>query len=81
MSAQNSAETTPEKARAYETTAPMLRAVRVELKALAQKKPEATLSNAKVAFINRLLRDLKELLQDEPNSKYLDLLDDETLPQ
>ena len=81
MADNNATATTLEKAQLYETTEPLLAAMQVELKVFAQKKPEATLSKQKVTFINRLLKDLKELLQDEPNSKYLDLLDDETLPQ
>lgn len=70
-----------EQAQVYDTTAPLLTAMQRELKAFAQKKPEATLSKSKVAFVNRLLKDLKDLLQDEPNSKYLDLLEDDNLPQ
>ena len=74
-------ETTTERARLYETTAPLLRAMRGEIKDLAKKKPDATLSKIKVAMINRLLVDLQELLKEEPNSKYLDVLSDEDLPQ
>jgi len=73
--------TTPEKANLYQCTAPLLQALLAELRGLAKKTPAATLSRTKVALINRLLTDLKELLKDESNSKYLDLLDDETLPQ
>jgi hypothetical protein len=69
------------KVNVYKTTAPLLRAMQDELKELAKKKPEATLSKTKVAFINRLLVDLKELFGDEPTSKYLDVLNDEDLPQ
>src|ERR1022692_831049 len=52
-----------------------------ELRKFALKKPEATLSKQKVLIVNRLLTDLKTLLADEPNSKYLDLLTDDDLPQ
>jgi hypothetical protein len=81
MANDNGSAISQEKAQIYETTAPLLKAMQAELKVFAQKKPEATLSKPKVIFINRLLKDLKELLQDEPNSKYLDLLEDEALPQ
>jgi hypothetical protein len=73
--------TTREKVKVYETTRPLLAAMRNELKELSKKKPEATLSKSKVTIINRLLTDLTELLKDEPNSKYLDLLSDDDLPQ
>ncbi len=73
--------TTAEKVAVYETTGPLLRAMQEELRELAKKRPEATLSKSKVALVNRLLSDIKELLREESESKYLDLLDEETLPQ
>ena len=81
MPKNNVPGTSAEEVQVYEATAPLLTAMQIELKGFAKKKPDATLSKTKVTFVNRLLRDLKELLQNEPNSKYLDLLDDETLPQ
>lgn len=81
MTDNDAIPTSTEKAQLFETTAPLLRAMQAELKKFAQKKPEMTLSKPKVAFINRLLQDLRELLRDESNIKYLDLLDDEALPQ
>ena len=73
--------TTVAKVRIYETTSPLLEAMQAELRELSKKKPEATLNKKKVALINRLLCDIRELLKDEDNSKYLDILDDESLPQ
>ncbi len=52
-----------------------------EMQDLSKKKPDGTLNATKVKIINRLLNDIKIVLADEPDSKYLDLLDDETLPQ
>jgi hypothetical protein len=52
-----------------------------ELKELAKKKPEATLSEGKVKLINRVLVDAAKCLDGAPDRKYLDLLDGETLPQ
>ena len=52
-----------------------------EVKELSRKKPEATMSAGKVKIINRVLEDLLTILKDEPTGKYLDALDDETLPQ
>jgi hypothetical protein len=65
----------------YNETAPQLFALQTELRDLAKKKPEATLSKAKVALINKVLADIKEPFQKESGGKYLELLDDQTLPQ
>jgi hypothetical protein len=74
-------KTTQEKVNAYETTSPLLDSLYKEVQVLSKKKPEATLNKNKVTLINRLLSDIKDLLCDESDCKYLDLLDDEELPQ
>jgi len=73
--------TTTEKVRIYETTEPLLEALYKEIQDLSKKKPEATLNDSKVKLINRLLSDIQSFLKDEPDSKYLDLLEDANLPQ
>jgi hypothetical protein len=80
-SEENSMGATPERVGVFKATDPLLTAMLEELRKFALKKPEATLSKQKVSIVNRLLADLKELLTDEPNSKYLDLLTDDDLPQ
>lgn len=75
------AKTTKQKVHVYETTAPLLAAMYMQIQELCKKKPEATLNANKVSLINRLLTDIKELLANEPANKYLDLIDDEQLPQ
>jgi len=52
-----------------------------EMRELSKKKPDATLSGSKVMILNRILADIGAVLKDEPEAKYLDLLDDEQLPQ
>jgi len=59
----------------------LLEALYKEIQDLSKKKPDWTLNQTKVKIINRLLDDIKTLLKDEPDSKYLDLLEDESLPQ
>jgi hypothetical protein len=81
MARRASVRTTKQKAAAYQVLTPQLTALQSELKDLARKRPDATLSTNKVAFINRLLADIKDLLKDEGASKFLDLLDDQALPQ
>ena len=73
--------TTREKVNTYEGVVEAFRHLNKELKALGMKKPAETLSEGKVRFINRILRDVQALMSDEPEYKYLDLLDDEALPQ
>ncbi|MGB8982898.1 MAG: hypothetical protein WCC12_13575 [Anaerolineales bacterium] len=65
----------------YETTTHIFGALFREIKELAKKKPDASMSAFKVAQVNRLLGDMKTFLKDAPEQKYLDLLDDEALPQ
>lgn len=52
-----------------------------EIRGLSKKKPDATMSSGKVKIINRVLLDLKNILENEPEGKFLDLLDDKELPQ
>ncbi len=65
----------------YETTAPLLESLYQEIQTLSKKKPDGTLNQNKVKLINRLLIDIKTTLSNEPDDKYLDLLNDEDLPQ
>ena len=73
--------TTREKADAYDGVVEAFRHLNRELKALGMKKPAETLSKSKVKFINRILTDIQAFINDEPEGRYLDLLDDEALPQ
>lgn len=73
--------TTIEKVNLFESTNLLLTAIYSEIQALAKKKPDATLNTAKVKVINRLLEDIRKCLQHESSMKYLDLLQDEDLPQ
>jgi hypothetical protein len=75
------APTNREAVEGYETTAHIFGALFREIKELAKKKPDASMSAFKVKQVNRLLGDIKAFLKDAPEQKYLDLLDDETLPQ
>ncbi len=73
--------TTVERVGTYTTTYPLLKAMYDEIGVLSKKKPDATLSESKVKLINRLLTDVRNMLVDEPQNKYLDLIDDAALPQ
>lgn len=52
-----------------------------EIRELSKKKPDAIMSASKVGIINRVLKDLKQILDKEPEGKFLDILDDNNLPQ
>ena len=73
--------TTQDKVNTYESTAPLLESLYKEIQILSKKKPEGTLNQHKVKLINRLLSDIKTMLSNEAESKYLDLVNDEDLPQ
>lgn len=73
--------TTKKNVEIYETTEPLLEALYKEIQDLTKKKPDGTLNQTKIKMINRLLQDIQIFLKDEPDNKYLDLLEDENLPQ
>jgi len=65
----------------YSASNPIFGGILKEIRELSKKKPDATMSEGKVKIVNRVLNDLKSILESEPEGKYLDLLSDETLPQ
>ncbi len=73
--------TTKAKADAYDGVSSPFEHLAQEVKALGMKKPAETLSASKVKFINRILVDIQKVTEGEPEARYLDLLDDEALPQ
>lgn len=79
--APNRPTTDMQKVLTYETCTQLLESMLTQIKELAKKKPDAVMSKANVTRVNRLLTDLRECLKDENSSKYLDLLDEDTLPQ
>ena len=73
--------TTEEAVATYDATHNIFAGLLKEVRVLSGKKPDATLSQGKVKMINRVLGDLRDVLEKEPEYKFLDLLDDEELPQ
>jgi len=65
----------------YEASVEIFAGLIREIRELSKKKPDAIMSAGKVKLINRVLTDLKSVLQAEPEGKYLDILSDEDLPQ
>ena len=73
--------TTSAKVEAFEASSDIFDGLIQEMRELSKKKPDATLSKHKVDILNRILADVQAILEDEPEARYLDLLDDGLLPQ
>lgn len=65
----------------YKSSEPIFAGLLKEVRELSRKKPEATMSASKVKIINRVLSDLLDILKTESAGKYLEILEDEALPQ
>lgn len=73
--------TTKEKAHIYDTTMPLLKAMYSEIKELSKKKSDTAVSKNKIKIINRLLEKVRKVLEDESEIEFLDLLDEDEIPQ
>lgn len=65
----------------FEMIYPMIDSMTKEVKALSAKKPSDVLNVFKIRMINRLITTARELLKNQNSLSYLDVLDEETLPQ
>ena len=65
----------------FDVVNPLVRSLMTEMREIARKKPDGVLNPVKVKIANRLLQEIKTILADEASTIYLDLLDEETLPQ
>lgn len=73
--------TTDETVATYQAVLGIFTGLLQEIRELSKKKPEAVMSKGKVSIVNRVLEDLKIVMESEPEAKFLDLLDDQDLPQ
>ena len=60
---------------------PMIAEARKEMVELSKKKQDGILNELKVRHINRLLTKANEVLGTDPSLAFVELLDEETLPQ
>ena len=74
-------QTTLVKADLHKVTMPLIDAMHIEFKELSKKKPEAVLNKNKVKIVNRLLESCRKVLDSETSLNYLDLLDEDDIPQ
>lgn len=73
--------TTKEKAQIHDVTMPLLEAMYSEFKELSKKKPDAAVSKSKIKITNRLLEKVRTVLNESSSIEFLDLLDEDDLPQ
>ena len=65
----------------HDNLMPLVAAMLSEFQELSKKKPDSALNKRKVEIVNRLLREIYGILDGEPTRVYLDLLDEDDLPQ
>jgi hypothetical protein len=65
----------------FNMLSPMMDSMLTEMRELSKKKQDGIVNDLKVKMINRVLKEVKEILSSDPSSQYLDLLDEESLPQ
>jgi len=68
-------------AAAFDRLFPMLNAFVDEMSELSKKKPDGVVSPLKIRNINRLLTNPGLLLDKDPSRAFVEMLDEETLPQ
>ena len=73
--------TTDKKSSAHDTTMPLLEAMYIEFKEISKKKPDAAISKSKINIANRLLKEIRIVLSDEASITFLDILDEDDVPQ
>ncbi len=73
--------TTSAQASAWEIANPLLSAMYGEFKEFSKKKPDGAVSKAKIRVVNRLLQKCREVLEDQDSLAFLDLLDEDEVPQ
>ena len=73
--------TTAEKGAKHDDLMPLLSVMFREFQDLSKKKPDGVLNKRKVEIVNRLLHDVLEILEGEFTRAFLDLLDEDDLPQ
>ena len=73
--------TTKQKVEEYEVLMPLLQAMFREFTEFAKKKPDGVLSKSRLRVVNRLLSAVYAVLDAEPSREYLDLFEEDELPQ
>jgi hypothetical protein len=72
---------TDEQAATYDRLVPMLEAAHREMTELSKKKQDGVVNTLKIKMLNRLLTELSKVIENDPSYAFVDMLDEETLPQ
>lgn len=72
---------TDAQATTYDQLVPMLEAAHREMTELSKKKQDGVVNALKIKMLNRLLGKLSKVIEDDPSHAFVDMLDEETLPQ
>lgn len=72
---------TDEQAATYDRLVPMLEAAHREMTELSKKKQDGVVNALKIKMLNRLLAELSKVIEKDPSHAFVDMLDDEMLPQ
>jgi hypothetical protein len=72
---------TEEQAATYDRLVPMLYAAHHEMTELSKKKQDGVVNALKIKMINRLLTELSSVIEKDPSYAFVDLLEEDTLPQ
>ena len=73
--------TTDDKAQTHDNMMPLLKAMYAEFKEISKKKPDSAVNKNKIKIVNRLLEKVRVVLSDELSIDFLDLLDEDDVPQ
>lgn len=73
--------TTEEQAQTHDNMIPLLKAMYAEFKEISKKKPDSAVSKSKIKIANRLLEKVRTVLSGEEAIDFLDLLDEDDVPQ
>lgn len=72
---------TEEQAATYDRLVPMLEAAHREMTELSKKKQDGIVNTLKIKMLNRLLSELSKIIESDPSHAFVDMLDEEALPQ
>jgi len=72
---------TDQQAATYDRLVPMLEAAHREMTELSKKKQDGVVNALKIKMLNRLLAELSKVIEKDPSYAFVDMLDEETLPQ
>jgi hypothetical protein len=81
MSTARKVTITKTKADTCDMILPLATKMRADVQELTKKKQDGVLNKTQLILINRLLQTVKELLSGEPSHPFLDLLDEDAIPQ